>query len=73
MAQALGAPRVDAETGQPQLRTHSLQALLAQLAERRVRVVVCDRAALGEHPQRTLLEAGDRRLAVLLAPARGGG
>jgi hypothetical protein len=72
MAQALGAPCVDAEAGQHAARTRSLHALLAQLAERRVRVVVCDRSALGAHPQRTLQEAGDRRLAVLLAPAREG-
>jgi hypothetical protein len=32
-------------------------------------VVVCGRAALGAQPQRTLQDAGDRRLAVLLAPA----
>lgn len=70
LAQALGAPCVEAETGQPEVRTRSLRALLAQLHERRVRVVVCDRAALGAHPQRTLQEAGDRRLAVLLTPAR---
>ena len=73
MAQALGAPCVDAEAGQHAARTRSLHALLAQLAERRVRVVVCERAALGAHPQRTLQEAGDRRLAVLLTPAREGG
>jgi hypothetical protein len=72
MAQALGAPCVDAEAGQHEARTRSLHALLAQLGERRVRVVVCDRAALGAHPQRTLQEAGDRRLAVLLTPAREG-
>jgi len=70
MAQALGAPCVDAEAGQHAARTRSLHALLAQLAERRVRVVVCDRSALGAHPSRTLQEAGDRRLAVLLAPAQ---
>lgn len=70
MAQALGAPCVDAEAGQHAARTRSLHALLAQLAERRVRVVVCDRSALGMHPGRTLQEAGDRRLAVLLAPAQ---
>ena len=73
MAQALGAPAVDAEAGQHEARTRSLHALLAQLGQRRVRVVVCDRAALGAHPQRTLQEAGDRRLAVLLAPAGQGG
>ena len=70
LAQALGALGVDAEAGQHAAHTRSLHALLAQLAERRVRVVVCDRAALGAHPQRTLQEAGDRRLAVLLTPAR---
>lgn len=70
LAQALGALYVEAEAGQPAVRTRSLHALLAQLGERRVRVVVCDRAALGAHPQRTLQEAGDRRLAVLLTPAR---
>ena len=72
MAQALGTTSVDAEAGQHAARTRSLHALLAQLGERRVRVVVCDRAALGSHPQRTLQEAGDRRLAVLLTPAPGG-
>lgn len=69
LAQTLGAPLIDAEAGQPAVRARSLHALLARLHERRVRVVVCDRAALGGHPQRTLQEAGDRRLAVLLAPA----
>jgi hypothetical protein len=70
MARALGAPCVDAEAGQHEARTRSLHALLGQLAERRVRVVVCDRCALGAHPGRTLQEAGDRRLAVLLTPAQ---
>ena len=72
MAQALGAACVDAEAGQHEARTRSLHALLAQLGERRVRVVVCDRVALGAHPQRTLQEAGDRRLSVLLTPAHEG-
>lgn len=71
LAKALGAGCFDAEAGQPDVRTRSLRALLAQLQERRVRLVVCERAALGAHPQRTLQEAGDRRLAVLLAPMRG--
>jgi len=70
LAEAFGAPCVDAEGGQPEVRARSLRALLAQLHERRVRVVVCDRAALGAHPLRTLQEAGDRRIAVLLAPAQ---
>jgi len=73
LAQALGAPLIDVEAGQPAVHARSLHALLARLHERRVRVVVCDRAALGVHPQRTLQEAGDRRLAVLLAPAREAG
>jgi hypothetical protein len=70
LAQALGAPCVDAEAGQHAARTRSLHALLAQLAARRVRMVVCERSALGAHPRRTLQEAGDRRLAVLLAPVQ---
>ena len=70
LGQTLGAPCIDAEAGPPALRARSLHALLARLHERRVRVVVCDRAALGAHPQRTLQEAGDRRIAVLLSPAQ---
>lgn len=70
LAQALGAACFDAEAAQPEVLTRSLRALLAQLHERRVRVVVCERSALGAHPLRTLQEAGDRRVAVLLAPAQ---
>jgi hypothetical protein len=70
LAQALGAPCIELEARDSTAGARSLRALLAQLHERRVRVVVCDRAALGAHPQRALQEAGDRRLAVLLAPVR---
>jgi hypothetical protein len=69
LAQALGAPRVDVKPAEPSAHAPALRALLPQLQERRVRVVVCGRAALGAQPQRTLQDAGDRRLAVLLAPA----
>jgi hypothetical protein len=69
LAQALGAPRIDVEAAAGPPGAGSLLRLLPQLHERRVRVAVCDREALGAWPQRTLLEAGDRRLAVLLAPS----
>jgi len=73
LAQALHAPCIDAAAGEPSSRSRPLRELLPDLRARRVRVVVCDRAALGAHPQRTLQEAGDRRLAVLLAPAKEAG
>ena len=72
LAQALGAPRIEAEAADLSPRARSLRALLVPLQQRRVRVVVCERACLGAHPQRTLQEAGDHRLAVLLAPAPNG-
>lgn len=70
LAQELGAPRIDVDAGASPALASSLRTLLAPLHERRVRVVVCDRASLAPQPQRTLQEAGDRRLAVLVAPAR---
>jgi hypothetical protein len=72
LAEALGAPFLKTETGQSSTKVRSLHALLPQLQAQRVRVVVCGRAALGAQPQRVLQEAGDRRLAVLLAPAAEG-
>ncbi len=70
LAQPLGATCIDAAAGEPPARSRPLRELLPDLHARRVRVVVCDRAALGTHPQRTLQEAGDFRLAVLLAPEK---
>jgi hypothetical protein len=68
LAQALGAPCIDAQGERP--GTALLPALLPALGERRARVLVCSRAALGPQPQRALLDAGAHRLAVLLtAPA----
>ncbi len=68
VGQALGAPVIEAEAvesgGEPALR-----ALLPSLHARRVRVVVCAREDLGADPRATLQEAGDRRIAVLIAPA----
>jgi hypothetical protein len=67
VGQALDAPVIEAEavdSGKPALR-----ALLPALHARRVRVVVCAREDLGADPRATLQEAGDRRIAVLLAPA----
>jgi len=68
LARALDAPHIEIDAGPGSVRTPSLRALLPQLHQRRIRVVACDRAALGEHPRQTLQDAGDRRLAVLLAP-----
>jgi len=73
LAQALRTPRIDATAGEPSPRAHLLRDLLPELQARRVRVVVCDRAALGADPRRTLQEAGDCRLAVLLAPGKEAG
>ncbi len=68
LAPALGAPRIELEADSSGPRPRTLRAALPQLAQRRVRVAVCERAALGAHPQRALGEAGDRRIAVLLTP-----
>jgi hypothetical protein len=72
LAQALRAPRIALQADPTGAPPRTLRAALPQLAQRRVRVAVCDRAALGAHPQRSLGEAGDRRIAVLLAPDSGG-
>jgi hypothetical protein len=69
VARALGVPMLEIEAG-PAAPAQTLSALLPLLLERRVRLVVCDRAALGADARRALQEAGDQRLAVLLAPAR---
>lgn len=69
LAQALGASHINVQTAGVPPAPRSLRQLLPELHERRARVAVCDREALGTRPQRALMEAGDRRLAVLLAPS----
>ena len=69
LAQALGAPLIETDAGDSSPGVPSLRALLVSLRQRRARVVVCERASLGANPERALQEAGDHRLAVLLAPA----
>jgi hypothetical protein len=73
LAQALHAPCIDTAAGEPSDRSRPLRERLPDLRARRVRVVVCDRTALGTDPRRTLQEAGDCRLAVLLAPGQEAG
>lgn len=63
LAQSLAAPRVALRPSAADLR-----GALSQLRAQRVRVVVCDRAALGPQPRRALQQAGDERIAVLIAP-----
>ena len=72
LAQSLGAPLVAVE-GDAALPGQTLHALLPLLRARRVRLVVCERAALAADARQALHEAGDQRVAVLLAPesARG--
>lgn len=68
LAQALGVPLVtDLDAG----RARSLTELLPQLRGRRLRVVVCDRSALAADARLALHEAGDERVAVLVAPESG--
>ena len=64
LAQALGAPLAVLQPGSVDLRS-----ALPRLRALRVRVAVCDRAALGAEPRRALHDAGDDRVAVLIAPA----
>jgi hypothetical protein len=68
LAQALDATliTIEIDEGGP---APSLAALLPRLRARRVRVVVCDRAALAADARLALHEAGDQRVAVLVAPA----
>ena len=70
LAQALEAPltMIDIEPSGP---APSLAALLPRLRARRARVVVCDRTMLGPDARIALHEAGDERVAVLVAPAEG--
>lgn len=70
LAQALGAPLLtvagrEGDSPPPP----ALQAVLPQLRARRVRVVVCDRAALAADARTVLHEAGDERVAVLVTPS----
>lgn len=67
LAQALDASLVTIETDELG-RAPALAALLPRLRARRVRVVVCDSAALAADARQALHEAGDQRVAVLVAP-----
>lgn len=69
LAPTLGAALLEPEAG---TADSALAALLPHLRERRVRLVVCERDALGPDPQRSLQQAGDLRIAVLLASAAAG-
>jgi hypothetical protein len=71
LGQALGAPVIEAEAVDCG-GAAALRAVLPALQARRARVVVCGREDLGADPRATLQEAGDRRIAVLLAPATAG-
>jgi hypothetical protein len=67
LARALGAPVNGAEAFKGG-EVRSLRDELPALHAKRVRVAVCARDALQPDPQAALQQAGDRRIAVLLAP-----
>ncbi len=69
LAQALAAPLISISADEAMRATTSLALLLPRLRAQRVRVLVCDRAALAVDARLTLHEAGDQRVAVLVAPA----
>jgi hypothetical protein len=73
LAQALGAPLIEVEAQAAPAGEQGLRAALAPLRERQVRVVVCERADLAPDAGRSLHEAADQRLTVLLAPVQPSG